>query len=305
LKSTRSRSARAFPALSRAIVSIGLCAAVAACSPARGPVAGTAAPQAERAGVSWPPYTPRPGPQDPDIALTEGFRVVEKADPTVAAVPDPQVLEQYAQIVSGGGRYHVGKPYQVAGKLYQPEEDTAYDQTGMASWYGASFHGRLTANGEIFDRTAITAAHPTMPLPSYVRVTNLKNNRSIVVRVNDRGPFRDNRLIDVSEQTAALLGFRRRGLTKVRVQYVSPAPLAGDDEESLLATLQGPTNLEPRVVLASASAPRPMLSDALAFMSERTPRPRPAEAAIERLVVSKPAVERILLAFEVAAEAEE
>lgn len=305
MKPTRSRSARAFPALSRAIFSIGVCAAlVAACSPARGPVAGAATPQAE-GGVSWPTYMPRPGPQDPEIALAEGFHVVEEADPTVAAVPDPQVLERYAQVVSGGGRYHVGKPYEVAGKLYQPEEDTAYDQTGMASWYGASFHGQLTANGEIFDRSAITAAHPTMPLPSYVRVTNLRNNRSIVVRVNDRGPFRDNRLIDVSEQTAALLGFRRRGLTNVRVEYVSPAPLEGDDEESLLATLHGPTAIEPRVVLASAGAPLPMLSDALAFMSERTPKPRPAEAAIERLVVSKPAAERILLAFEAAAEAQE
>jgi rare lipoprotein A (peptidoglycan hydrolase) len=306
LKPTRGRSQRACPACSRAIVIVGLCAALAACSPGQTPVVGAATPKSDRGGVSWPSYKPRPKPQDPQIALAEGFRVVVEADPTVDAVPDPQVLEEQAQMVTGGGRYHVGRPYEVAGKLYKPTKNTAYDEVGMASWYGSQFHGRLTANGEIFDRTSISAAHPTMPLPSYVRVTNLRNDRSIVVRVNDRGPFRRNRLIDVSEQTAALLGFRRRGTTKVRVEYVSPAPLDGDDRESLLATYHGPNDLEPRVVLASATEqPRPMLSDALAFMSERTPKPRPAEAAIEQIGVSKPAAERILLAFEAAADAEE
>jgi rare lipoprotein A (peptidoglycan hydrolase) len=228
LKPTRGRSQRAYPAFSRAIVVVGLCAAVAACSPGQAPVMGAATAKADRGGVSWPPYKPRPKPQDPQIALTEGFRVVAESDPTVDAVPDPHVLEAHAQIVTGGGRYHVGRPYEVAGKLYKPAQDTAYNEVGMASWYGSQFHGRLTANGEIFDRTSISAAHPTMPLPSYVRVTNLSNNRSIVVRVNDRGPFRHNRLIDVSGSAAAAPRkcrwnmSRRRRLTATTRNRCSP-----------------------------------------------------------------------------------
>src|SRR5207344_1660560 len=100
------------------------------------------------------------------------------------------------------------------------------------------FHGRLTANGEIFNTFALSAAHPTLPLPSYVRVTNLENRRSVIVRLNDRGPFHDNRLIDVSVKTAKLLGFYEQGLAKVRVDYVGPAELEGSDEKTLMATLR-------------------------------------------------------------------
>jgi rare lipoprotein A len=238
-------------------------------------------------------------------AVTSGFAVVEEADPTVAAVPDPEVLQAQAEIIRGGGRYRVGAPYEIAGKLYEPQEDPTYDRTGMASWYGASFHGRLTANGEIFDSTAISAAHPTMPLPSYVRITNLNNDRSIVVRVNDRGPYSGDRLIDVSEQTAALLGFRRRGLTQVRVEYMSRAPLAGEDKATLLATYAGPTAVSPNLLLASASPgfARLPTPDAVAFAPP--PSPRPATAAMRTLTVSMPAAERILMAFRAAEEAEE
>jgi rare lipoprotein A len=144
-----------------------------------------------------------------------------------------------------------------------------------------------------------------MPLPSYVRVTNLNNDRSIVVRVNDRGPYAGDRLIDVSEQTAALLGFRRRGLTQVRVEYMSPAPLAGEDKATLLATYAGPTAANPNVILASASpdAARLPAPDAVAFAPPLSPQP--ATAAMRTLTVSMPAAERILTAFRAAEEAEE
>jgi rare lipoprotein A len=124
-------------------------------------------------------------------------------------------------------QYKVGTPYQIAGIWYYPKEEPDYDQTGIASWYGADFHGRLTANGEIFDRTVISGAHPTLPMPVNVRVTNLENGRSIVVRVNDRGPFVRGRVIDVSERAADLLGFRERGLARVRVSFISRADLHG------------------------------------------------------------------------------
>ena len=96
----------------------------------------------------------------------------------------------------GGGRRQIGRPYKIKGKWYTPNEDFGYDRTGQASWYGPNFHGRLTANGEISDQYALTAAHPTFPLPSYARVTNSANGRSVVVRVNDRGPYHAGRIID-------------------------------------------------------------------------------------------------------------
>ena len=105
-------------------------------------------------------------------------------------------------VPKGGGRYVVGKKYKIAGKWYYPKHEPNYKKTGLASWYGPTFHGRKTANGEIFDRNALTAAHTTMPLPSYARVTNVNNGRSMIVRVNDRGPFHGNRVIDLSERVA-------------------------------------------------------------------------------------------------------
>ena len=115
----------------------------------------------------------------------------------------------------------VGNPYQIAGKWYTPKIDPDYNQVGIASWYGPDFHKKQTANGEIFDMNALSAAHTTLPMPSYVRVTNLENNRSLILRVNDRGPFVGNRLIDVSRRGAQLLGFEKRGTTRVRVEAVS------------------------------------------------------------------------------------
>ncbi len=115
------------------------------------------------------------------------------------------------------GVYKVGEPYQIDGVWYRPREEFAYDQTGIASWYGPDFHGEVTANGEVFDQEALTAAHPTLAMPSLARVTNLENGRSVVVRINDRGPFLRGRVIDVSRQTARLLGFEAKGTAKVRV----------------------------------------------------------------------------------------
>ncbi|MCH9808970.1 MAG: septal ring lytic transglycosylase RlpA family protein [Alphaproteobacteria bacterium] len=125
------------------------------------------------------------------------------------------------------GTYKVGKPYTVAGKTYYPRHDPNYDRTGTASWYGDDFHGRLTSNGEVFDMHRLTAAHPTLPLPSRVRVTNLDNGRSLVVRVNDRGPFVHNRIIDLSRASAKTLGFQHKGTARVRVEYIGPANLGG------------------------------------------------------------------------------
>ena len=128
------------------------------------------------------------------------------------------------------GDYKVGNPYQIAGVWYYPKVDYGYDRTGVASWYGPGFHGKLTANGETYDENAMTAAHPTLPMPSIVRVTNLENGRSVVVRINDRGPFKNGRLIDMSRRGSALLGFQRQGTAKVRVQVL-------EDESRMHAAL--------------------------------------------------------------------
>jgi rare lipoprotein A len=121
--------------------------------------------------------------------------------------------------------YTVGRPYRIAGTWYYPQENWSYDQTGIASWYGEEFQGHATADGEIFDLKNLTAAHRTLPLPVVVRVTNLENGRSLKLRVNDRGPFADGRIIDVSRHAARLLGFERAGIAKVRVQIDVPDSL--------------------------------------------------------------------------------
>ena len=152
----------------------------------------------------------------------------------------PKVVSYGQRVPRGGGRYKIGKPYQIAGKWYRPREDTTYDRVGIASWYGDMFHGRRTANGEVYDMDALTAAHPTLPLPVYARVTNLANGKSIVVRINDRGPYKRNRIIDLSRRSAQLLGVIAKGTAKVRVTYLGKAPLNGDTsyEQRQLANSQ-------------------------------------------------------------------
>lgn len=117
--------------------------------------------------------------------------------------------------------YKVGKPYQIAGTWYYPHVDYEYDETGIASWYGPNFHGKSTANGEIYDMNALTAAHRTLPLPSLIEVTNLENGRKIKLRVNDRGPFAKGRILDVSRRGAQLLGFEQQGTARVRVRILA------------------------------------------------------------------------------------
>ncbi len=146
----------------------------------------------------------------------------------------------------GGGQYLVGHPYHIAGRTYYPHEDEHYVATGISSWYGDAFHGRKTANGEVYDKMALSAAHPTMPLPSYARVTNLANGYSVIVRVNDRGPYHGGRVMDVSSRVADVLDFKRMGTARVKVEYVGRAPLEGSDDNELLATLRtdgGPASI--------------------------------------------------------------
>ena len=120
-----------------------------------------------------------------------------------------------------GSSYKVGKPYKIRGQWYYPAEDYSYSEVGTASWYGEDFHAKYTANGEIYNMNTLTAAHRTLPLPSIVRVTNLENGRSLVLRVNDRGPFAKNRIIDISKRGAQLLGFQNQGIAKVRVEVMA------------------------------------------------------------------------------------
>ncbi len=147
----------------------------------------------------------------------------------------PRVVNN-GPVPKGGGRFMVGNPYQVKGKWYYPKEDYSYNKVGIASWYGSAFHGRLTANGEVYDQQALTAAHPTFPLPSYARVTNVETGSSIIVRVNDRGPYHPGRIIDLSNKTAQMLDLQHSGTGDVRVQYVGRARMDGHDEPYLMAS---------------------------------------------------------------------
>jgi rare lipoprotein A len=175
----------------------------------------------------------------------------------------PKVVDADSAVPKGGGRYHVGKPYRIAGKTYRPFEKSAgFTQVGSASWYGAAFHGRKTANGEVYDMRSFTAAHTTMPLPSYARVTNMRNGHSIVVRVNDRGPYHGGRIIDVSQRTAEALDFKNAGTGRVKVEYLGKAGLGGSDDRKLLATLSrggapATIGVDESLQVAAAPAPRP------------------------------------------------
>ncbi|WP_165602593.1 septal ring lytic transglycosylase RlpA family protein [Candidatus Terasakiella magnetica] len=143
---------------------------------------------------------------------------------------ETRFLASSAKKVSGApaisGHYKVGNPYQIQGVWYYPSEDFDYVETGIASWYGPKFHGKPTANGEVFDMNQVNAAHRTLPLPSLVRVTNLENGRSLVVRVNDRGPFAHGRILDMSKRGAQLLGYEKQGTARVKVEILKEQSLA-------------------------------------------------------------------------------
>jgi rare lipoprotein A len=171
-----------------------------------------------------------------------------------------KVVADGESVPRGGGQYLVGRPYTVAGHRYYPAENPSYTATGMASWYGAAFHGRRTANGEIYDMASLSAAHPTMPLPSYARVTNLENGYSVIVRVNDRGPYHAGRVTDVSSRVADVLEMKAMGTARVKIDYIGPAPIEGSDDSQLLASLRtdgSPANMigySAPVMMASAAA---------------------------------------------------
>jgi peptidoglycan lytic transglycosylase len=191
-------------------------------------------------------------------------KFASRLDPRYGVSSSPRVVAFGDPVPKGGGTYRVGKPYMVAGRMYVPEEDVNYREEGLASWYGDDFHGRLTANGEVFDMESLSAAHPTLPMPCYARVTNLANGKSLIVRVNDRGPYRGNRLIDVSHKAAELLEFKGNGVARVRVEYVARAPLEGSDDRVLIATLRtgAPAPAPSLVRVASA---RPFVPESASF----------------------------------------
>lgn len=204
----------------------------------------------------------------------------------------PRVVADGQPVPKGGGRSIVGKKYKVAGKWYYPKEDPDYKAVGLASWYGPTFHGRQTANGEVFDKRAISAAHTTMPLPSYARVTNMSNGRSMIVRVNDRGPFHGNRVIDLSERAATLLGTKTAGVAKVKVEYVGPARMDGRDEQYLLASLTGPGSVAPGGTMLAQAAPVPPaeVSPVLSYgPTAPAPAPRPYLTALTQVASAQPA----------------
>ncbi len=163
------------------------------------------------------------------------------------SAPAPKPSPQAEATVQPHGGFKVGPPYKIDGVWYYPAEDWSYDETGIASWYGEQFHGRYTADGEVFDLNAMTAAHRTLPMPTVVEVTNLENGRAIKLRVNDRGPFARSRIIDVSRRAAQLLGFETNGTAKVRVRILVP-----ESVQAAAAKHQGGGDAAP----ALAAAPR-------------------------------------------------
>ena len=214
----------------------------------------------------------------------------------------PRVVREGQPVPKGGGRYQVGQPYQVRGKWYQPKEDQDYNKVGLASWYGSAFHGRYTANGEVYDKYHLSAAHPTFPLPSYARVTNLENGSSILVRVNDRGPYSNGRIIDLSSKAAEMLDVKGKGTAKVRVQYAGKARMDGHDMPYLMASyipkgsrvpaVEPAGQIATGVMVASAAPVADALPTAIPTFAERSfvsgdaaaitalAAPRPANAAV-------------------------
>lgn len=187
---------------------------------------------------------PRPVSLGPVPTISAG---VEQT-PALRTVAPPSAM--------GVAAPYAGPPYQVDGKWYVPAHEPNYDEVGIASWYGPTFHGKDSASGEPFDENAMTAAHPTLPIPSLVRVTNLDNGRSVVVRLNDRGPFVDDRIIDLSKAAAGSLDMHGPGTARVRVQYVGPAPAQPN------AAPVSPQLAEPQPIvsrpLAPVAAPAPV-----------------------------------------------
>jgi rare lipoprotein A len=199
----------------------------------------------------------------------------------------PRVVAAGQPVPHGGGQYLVGRPYSVAGRMYYPSENTAYSAVGMASWYGSAFHGRRTANGEVYDMASLSAAHPTMPLPSYARVTNLTNGYSVIVRVNDRGPFHGGRVMDVSSRVADVLDFKGAGTAKIRVDYMARAPMEGSDDARLLASLRTDGRLATLDGIPADSGT--MVAEQAPSAPEPAPAPQPVRVALVAPAAPRPA----------------
>ncbi len=164
--------------------------------------------------------------------LRQALGVGVMAALTSACATAPPPPQPPVSLPTSAGVYKIGNPYEIAGTWYYPREQPTYDQTGIASWYGPTFYGKPTADGETFNADALTAAHRTLPMPVNVRVTNLENGRSLVLRVNDRGPFAKGRIIDVSERAARLLGFYEQGTARVEVKYLGRADLPNGEPQA-------------------------------------------------------------------------
>lgn len=184
----------------------------------------------------------------------------------------------------GGGRELPLRSYVVRGKTYSPVEGPGYVERGHASWYGQDFHGRRTANGEIFGAFYLTAASPVLPIPSYARVTNLENGRSVLVRVNDRGPYLQGRVIDLSFEAASVLGYVNQGSAQVEVRYVAPAPLNGDDNKMLVATVNRFTALEQETTRFAMVEPQQMAPQPVDPFASQSPSYRPSRVTAADVV---------------------
>ncbi|HXP32110.1 MAG TPA: septal ring lytic transglycosylase RlpA family protein [Stellaceae bacterium] len=204
--------------------------------------------------------------------------------------PPPGAASHGTGPAAGEGFYKVGAPYQVGGVWYYPHEDWAYDESGLASWYGEEFHGRYTANGEIFNLNALTAAHDTLPLPTIVEVTNLDNGRTLRLRVNDRGPYVRGRIIDVSRRAAQLLGFEIPGTAKVRVKLLVPETQVAQSlaRRSIAGDVQ--VAQAPPPAAPASPAPTPILAQTLPFAPDTAAAEnvRVVQAATPEPAVSPP-----------------
>lgn len=185
-----------------------------------------------------------------------------------SAPPPPRVVEDHTVTVPpNAGVYKIGKPYQIGDVWYYPREEPDYDETGIASWYGPTFYGKRTANGEMYDGNQLTAAHRTLPMPVNVRVTNLQNGKSIIVRVNDRGPYSRGRIIDLSKRAAELLDVVQSGTARVRVTFIARADLNGAPQ----------SNTQPEIASALPAVPTPKVETQPLGAGPATP-PSPAIA---------------------------
>ncbi|MFZ1774722.1 MAG: septal ring lytic transglycosylase RlpA family protein [Rhizobiaceae bacterium] len=234
-----------------------------------------------------------PAAAKPEAAGKEYF---SEAAYGVKASPRMVNAKRSRMMPRGGGRDLALKAYKVRGKWYYPKEEPGYSRKGQASWYGDAFHGRMTANGEVYDMNHLSAAHPTMPLPSYARVTNLKNGHSVIVRVNDRGPYAHGRIIDMSRRAAQLLDYASSGTAQVKVDYVGRAPLEGRDDEYLMASFQpgngapGPDTGLPEGVMVAMNGASPSAASAAAFPGELVTRKKlPEDAVIQPALAAFPA----------------